>query len=117
MSDTNWFSTHAISDRLTRICEPHVHPFFRANMFHVVGRDVDLVIDFGMGLADLRSVLGLGYDTLQSTCTTLGIPGLTALGDVSECLVRQHVCRAGQILESQNPRANELLLIGGAVSR
>ena len=57
MSDTNWFSTHAISDRLTRICEPHVHPFFRANMFHVVGRDADLVIDFGMGLADLRSVL------------------------------------------------------------
>ncbi|MGB3876717.1 MAG: MBL fold metallo-hydrolase [Shinella zoogloeoides] len=57
LSNTNWFSTHAISDRLTRVWEPHVHSFFRANMFHVVGRDADLVIDFGMGIADLRSAL------------------------------------------------------------
>lgn len=57
LSNTNWFSTQAISDRLTRVWEPHVHSFFRANMFHVVGRDADLVIDFGMGLADLRSAL------------------------------------------------------------
>lgn len=59
MNDTNWFSKHAISDRLTRIYEPHVHTFFQANMFHVVGKDADLVIDFGMGLADLGSALGI----------------------------------------------------------
>ena len=57
MKNTDWFSKEAISDRLTRICEPHVHKFFRANMFHVVGRDTDLVIDFGMGLANLRGEL------------------------------------------------------------
>jgi glyoxylase-like metal-dependent hydrolase (beta-lactamase superfamily II) len=57
VKDTDWFLKEAISDRLTRICEPHVHKFFRANMFHIVGRDADLVIDFGMGLADLRSEL------------------------------------------------------------
>jgi hypothetical protein len=70
-----------------------------------------------VAIGDLRSVLGLGYDTLQTTCTTLGIPGLLALDDVSECLVRQHVCRADQLLQSQTPRARELLAIGGAVSR
>jgi glyoxylase-like metal-dependent hydrolase (beta-lactamase superfamily II) len=47
----------AISDRLTRICEPPVHKFFQANIFHVVGKDADLVIDFGMGLDNLRSAL------------------------------------------------------------
>ena len=70
-----------------------------------------------VALGDLRSVLGLGYDTLQSTCTELGLPGLAALDDVSECLVRQHVCRADQLLTSQTPRAHELLAVGGAVQR
>lgn len=55
----NWFSKEVISDRVTRIYEPHVHKFFQANMFHVVGKDADLVIDFGMGLADLRSALDI----------------------------------------------------------
>ena len=59
MSNINWFSKDVISDRLTRIYEPHVHKFFQANMFHVVGKDADLVIDFGMGLDDLRSALDI----------------------------------------------------------
>lgn len=59
MSNSNWFSKDVISERVTRIFEPHVHKFFQANMFHVVGRDADLVIDFGMGLADLRSALDI----------------------------------------------------------
>lgn len=59
MSNMNWFSKDVISDRITRICEPHVHQFFQANMFHVVGRDADLVIDFGMGLGSLRSALDI----------------------------------------------------------
>lgn len=70
-----------------------------------------------VAFTDLRSILGVGYETLQSTCTVLGIPGLLTLDDVSECLVRQHVCRADQLLDSQMPRAQELLQIGGAVSR
>lgn len=59
MTNTNWFLKEAISDRLTRICEPHVHSFFRANIFHVVGKDADLVVDFGMGFADLGSALDI----------------------------------------------------------
>lgn len=59
MTNTNWFLKDVISDRVTRIYEPHVHKFFQANMFHVVGRDADLVIDFGMGLDDLRSALAI----------------------------------------------------------
>lgn len=57
MNNTVWFSKEAISDRLTRLYEPHVHKFFQANIFHVVGKDADLVIDFGMGLVNLRSEL------------------------------------------------------------
>ncbi|MCR6502378.1 MBL fold metallo-hydrolase [Shinella sp. CPCC 101442] len=57
MNNTDWFSKETISGGLTRIYEPYVHKFFRANMYHVVGQDADLVIDFGMGLANLRSEL------------------------------------------------------------
>ncbi len=35
-----------------------VHRFFRANLWHVRGRDLDLLIDTGMGLASLRAALG-----------------------------------------------------------
>lgn len=59
MNNSDWFSKETISDRLTRIYEPHVHNFFRANIFHVVGRDADLVIDFGMGLGGLRRELDI----------------------------------------------------------
>lgn len=57
MSNRGWFSKEMISEAVTRLSEPHVHSFFRANMFHVVGRDADLVIDFGMGLGSLKSEL------------------------------------------------------------
>jgi hypothetical protein len=70
-----------------------------------------------VALGDLRSVLGLGYDQLQPACAALGVNGLTSIEDVSECLVRDHVCRADQLLTSQTPRAHELLAIGGALSR
>ena len=36
-----------------------MHRFFRANLFHVIGKDADLVIDFGMGLAPLRPFLNI----------------------------------------------------------
>jgi glyoxylase-like metal-dependent hydrolase (beta-lactamase superfamily II) len=56
---SDWFSREALGQGITRIWEPHVHPYFRSNVFHVCGRDVDLVIDGGMGLVPLRPVLDL----------------------------------------------------------
>lgn len=70
-----------------------------------------------VALGDLRSVLGIGYDTLQPACSALGVSGLASIEDVSECLVREHVCRADQLLTSQTPRAHELLAIGQAIAR
>ncbi|UVK40744.1 MBL fold metallo-hydrolase [Mesorhizobium sp. AR10] len=56
---SDWFSREALGQGITRIWEPHVHPYFRSNVFHVRGRDVDLVIDGGMGLVHLRPMLDL----------------------------------------------------------
>ncbi|MEM7710403.1 MAG: MBL fold metallo-hydrolase [Pseudomonadota bacterium] len=46
-----------MDDRIWRLTEPHVHPIFSANIFLILGRDADLVIDSGMGIAPLRPVI------------------------------------------------------------
>src|SRR5262245_40926618 len=50
-----WFELRRIDDNITLIFEPHVVPFLRCNIWHVRGRDRDLVIDTGMGVASLRA--------------------------------------------------------------
>lgn len=52
-----WYATEHLGGRLWQITEPHVHPIFSANMHVVLGRDRDLIIDSGMGIAPLRPVV------------------------------------------------------------
>ena len=49
-----WFETRRIDDAITLLWEPHVIPLMRCNIWHVRGRDRDLLVDTGMGIASLR---------------------------------------------------------------
>jgi glyoxylase-like metal-dependent hydrolase (beta-lactamase superfamily II) len=49
-----WFEIRKVSDDITLLWEPHVVPLMRCNIWHVRGRDGDLMIDTGMGIASLR---------------------------------------------------------------
>ena len=49
-----WFEIRRVSDDITLLWEPHVVPLMRCNIWHVRGRDRDLMIDTGMGIASLR---------------------------------------------------------------
>lgn len=49
-----WFERKSISDDITFIWEPHVHPLLRCNVWHVRGRDKDMLVDTGMGLGSLK---------------------------------------------------------------
>jgi glyoxylase-like metal-dependent hydrolase (beta-lactamase superfamily II) len=49
-----WFETQRIDDDITLIFEPHVVPLLRCNIWHVRGRDRDLIIDTGLGVASLH---------------------------------------------------------------
>jgi glyoxylase-like metal-dependent hydrolase (beta-lactamase superfamily II) len=49
-----WFDISRISDDITLLYEPHVVPLMRCNIWHVRGRDRDLMIDTGMGITSLR---------------------------------------------------------------
>ena len=52
----NWFDVERLGPGITRIREPHVHSFFRANLYRIEGRDFDIQLDFGVGLRPLTDV-------------------------------------------------------------
>ena len=53
IADT-WFETRRFSEDITLIYEPHVIPDIHCNIWHVRGRDHDLLLDTGMGLVSLK---------------------------------------------------------------
>ncbi len=55
----DWFETIRFSDDITLIHEPWITPFYRCNMWHVRGRDRDLLFDSGLGHFSLRSHVAL----------------------------------------------------------
>lgn len=46
-----WFERRALADGVTWLCEPHVDAFLRCNIWHVLGRDRDLIVDTGSGVS------------------------------------------------------------------
>lgn len=52
-----WYETKAIGDGVSLIRERHVAPWLRCNIWHVRGRDRDLIIDTGTGVRPLQSEL------------------------------------------------------------
>ena len=52
-----WFVRERVGDGITLITEPHVHPLLRCNVWHVEGRDIDLVVDTSLGLRPLRHLV------------------------------------------------------------
>lgn len=49
-----WFQIIEIDDSTTLIQEPYVDPWVSANIWHIRGDRMDLLIDTGMGIAPLR---------------------------------------------------------------
>jgi len=50
----DWYRVRRVGDDVTAIDEPHIEEFYRCNIWHVRGRDRDMLIDSGMGVVSLR---------------------------------------------------------------
>lgn len=50
----DWWRIRTLSQGVTWIDEPHVREFYRCNVWHVRGRDGDMLVDSGMGVVSLR---------------------------------------------------------------
>jgi glyoxylase-like metal-dependent hydrolase (beta-lactamase superfamily II) len=48
-----WFAKQHVDAVTTHLTEPYVNDYLRANIWHVVGRDADLLVDTGMGICPL----------------------------------------------------------------
>ncbi len=51
----DWYAVERKSDDVTLISEPFIHEFYRCNVWHVRGRDRDMLVDSGMGVVSLRA--------------------------------------------------------------
>ncbi len=50
----DWYRLQTKGDGVTLIDEPFIHEFYRCNVWHVRGRDRDMLVDSGMGVVSLR---------------------------------------------------------------
>ncbi len=55
VSAHDWYETLRMGDGVTLIHEPWIKPFFRCNIWHVRGRERDLLFDSGLGHFSLRA--------------------------------------------------------------
>jgi glyoxylase-like metal-dependent hydrolase (beta-lactamase superfamily II) len=53
----SWYETRRLDDGITFICEPWIKEFYRCNIWHVRGREKDLLVDSGMGVLSLRQAI------------------------------------------------------------
>jgi glyoxylase-like metal-dependent hydrolase (beta-lactamase superfamily II) len=51
----DWYRVRPVGDGVTFIDEPHIREFYRCNVWHVRGRDRDMLVDSGMGVVPLRT--------------------------------------------------------------
>lgn len=54
ISADQWYEVRKLDDGVTHIQEPWIKEFFRCNIWHVRGRDRDLLVDSGLGAVPLR---------------------------------------------------------------
>ena len=59
ISPGDWWRVTRLSDDVTLIDEPAIQPFYRCNLWHIRGRDRDLLLDTGLGAVPLRRHVAL----------------------------------------------------------
>jgi glyoxylase-like metal-dependent hydrolase (beta-lactamase superfamily II) len=65
-----WFDWERLADGVTRIWEPHVIRVEQCNIWHVRGRDRDLLVDTGMGIASLSAAAQEIFDKALTAVAT-----------------------------------------------
>ena len=55
---SRWFSRKVVDAATTVLTEPFVHDYLRVNIWHLKGRDADLLVDTGMGIRPLAPEIG-----------------------------------------------------------
>lgn len=92
---TDWFRMRDVAPGLTQIDEPYAHEFVRGNIWWRQGRDRDLLVDTGLGIASLRQAL-------RTLTATQGLPWREPI----VVLTHGHLDHAGGAAEFEDVRAH-----------
>jgi glyoxylase-like metal-dependent hydrolase (beta-lactamase superfamily II) len=85
-----WFDYERLADGITRIWEPHVIRVMQCNIWHVRGRDRDLIVDTGMGIASLHDAARHLFDkALAAVATHTHLDHVGSLHEFAERIVHQ----------------------------
>jgi len=85
-----WFEIRRVDDDITHLWEPHVVPLMRCNIWHVRGRERDLLIDTGMGVASLREAARhLLEKAVLAVATHTHLDHVGGHHEFDECLVHR----------------------------
>jgi glyoxylase-like metal-dependent hydrolase (beta-lactamase superfamily II) len=85
-----WFERETMGDGITKIWEPHVHRLLRCNMWHIRGRDRDLLVDTGLGVASLaEAAQDLFEKSLAAVATHTHLDHAGGMHEFSERLVHR----------------------------
>ena len=99
-----WFTTEQVGDDVTKVTEPHVARLFRANIFLVKGRDQDLLVDTGMGVANLRAALAPLLDKPFAVFTThVHLDHVGGHRDFADCEILVHPAEADLLRAPAGP--------------
>ena len=86
-----WYERKILADGLTLLTEPRVHPFLRCNIWHLRGRDSDLLIDTGLGLSSLRAEIADLIDKpLMALATHIHYDHVGCLHEFEQRLMHHH---------------------------
>ena len=64
----DWYRVRKLGDDVTHVDEPFIEEFYRCNIWHVRGRDRDMLVDTGMGVVSLRQYVPL---VTEKACTAI----------------------------------------------
>ena len=94
-----WFEFEHVGDGITRIWEPHVIRVMQCNIWHVRGRDRDLLIDTGMGISSLHEAARHLFDKpLAALATHTHLDHIGSLHEFAERIA--HPAEAERLQES-----------------
>jgi glyoxylase-like metal-dependent hydrolase (beta-lactamase superfamily II) len=97
--------------------EPFVHSFFRANMFHLTGRDRDLLVDTGMGLARLSDAIELVPDKpLVALATHIHVDHVGSLHEFAERAGPEYSARSFETMDDGKTYADQFRVLDGPVT-
>lgn len=111
-----WFERERVDDDITLIWEPHVDPLLRCNIWHIRGRDRDLLVDTGMGICSLREAASdLLEKPVIAAATHTHHDHTGGMHEFGERLV--HANEARSLAEAENEMALFAARMPAAVSR